>query len=102
MENLIFEILKMAGFIVVLFLCCLWLVKDKRHIQIDPSAGAVGINLRPYAGGNLLCDILINIYVNRGQLRLQGYRIHRRHTGFRVKRGNPLNRARIIKVPLFR
>lgn len=30
MENLIFEILKMAGFIVVLFLCCLWLVKDKR------------------------------------------------------------------------
>ena len=26
MENLIFEILKMAGFIVVLFLCCLWLV----------------------------------------------------------------------------
>ena len=27
MENLIFEILKMAGFIVVLFLCCLWLVK---------------------------------------------------------------------------
>ena len=32
MENLIFEILKMAGFIVVLFLCCLWLVKDKRSV----------------------------------------------------------------------
>ena len=34
MENLIFEILKMAGFIVVLFLCCLWLVKDKRTFHM--------------------------------------------------------------------